>query len=112
MIINKTGHDVAVISKYGITNFPSTGKITLKYEKRIVNEIESVKIYEMTLTSSCDIPEKQNGIYFIVSSAVKYAFPNRDDFIVPLGKLYGFDGNVIGCQGFSNKFIQTNEVEI
>jgi len=105
--INKTDHSVTVLDEKGkgITTFPSKGEIRINEETLFVKEIgRGVKIVETVFTPKDELPKKIKGIYYIVSSKVKKAFPERDDFLVPSCIVRDNNRRVIGCR-FLNKSV-------
>ena len=47
------------------------------------------------------LPDKQEGVLYIVSRITAEALPNRDDLLMVDGTVRDDDGRIIGCTGFS-----------
>ncbi|MEV4533403.1 hypothetical protein AB0J82_06180 [Asanoa sp. NPDC049518] len=54
-----------------------------------------------TYAASTTLPPNTAGVWFIVSTLVALAHPNRADLLVPYGTIRDLDGNVIGSTGFA-----------
>ena len=47
------------------------------------------------------LPDKQEGVLYIVSRITAEALPNRDDLLMVDGTVRDDDGRIIGCTGFA-----------
>lgn len=56
-------------------------------------------IYE-TRFSGSNLPEPREGVFLIVPSIVRQAYPDRLDLVTPVN-LIRKNGIIIGCQGFA-----------
>jgi len=83
MLVNLTNHDIVVrVSSTEKVIKPSGMMIRLD-EKRIEAEpIDGIPTcYKQW--GSAHLPEQKEGVYYIVSSLVANAFPDRTDLVVP-----------------------------
>lgn len=102
-IINKTGHDIVVVSKYGSETFkPEFPSIRVVYGYINTHTEGCVTIYDTVALPESPLPPELPDTYYIVSAVVMRAFPHRKDFILPHGQLRGLeDGIVKACKVFS-----------
>lgn len=102
VFINKTPHPVVLIATDGtkLTINPSGSLIRLKEETTTVGEINKVKIVKKSFYPDTvePLPEKIQGVYYIVSATVKSALPERDDFLVPSSPVRDEEGRIVACQ--------------
>src|SRR6056297_3415854 len=116
-IINKTPHNVKIMSKRGnvIKTFPrSQSPIRLKSETKRVGEIGEIPLSRTTMEGG-DLPPEKEGRYYIVSRAVQSAYPDRTDLLIPNETVRDDEGRIVGCQSlavpenFSNNSSITKE---
>lgn len=102
-IINKTGHDIVVVSKFGSETFkPEFPSIRVAYGYINTQTVGCVSLYDTVALPETPLPPELPDTYYIVSTVVMRAFPYRKDFILPHGQLRGLeDGVVKACKGFS-----------
>ncbi len=104
VIINATPHPVNVYppGKDPVVYPPSGEKIRVEFEQLCLDEgpipIRRVKAHGRLVCSF----EKRPGVYYIVSTVVALACPDRDDFLVPDTDLAIRDseGRILGVPGF------------
>ena len=100
-IINKTPHQVYILNKEDhsvLKVFPkSNGMIRVKENITNLKSINGIPITSTSWSKTIDVPEYQQGVYYIVSQLVKNAMPHRKDFLVPKGAIRDDKGTVIGC---------------
>ena len=119
-IINLTPHEVRLLDDEGntVAVFPSEGVVRLEEKKELIGYLEEERVtfgiyddpYESPSVAripvyrkefgATNLPEKREGVYYIVSSLVAQAFP-RDDFLVPDQLVRDSEGRVIGARSFA-----------
>lgn len=104
---NLTPHDVTVyLLGYGRTKvFPRSGKVarvSQQFERfgTVCSEGSDIPLFTTKLGKVIDLPEREEGNYFIVSAMVKQAEPYRLDLVSPGELLRDDKGQVVGCNGF------------
>ena len=102
MIKNMTPHKIDIVDNEGriIKSFPSEGKIRISTNTKRCGTIEGVPLTE-TEFGECELPERKEGIYYIVSLLVCQAHPNRPDLLIVNETIRDEDGRIIGCQSLS-----------
>lgn len=99
---NHTDHDIIIVDNDGneVVRFPSKGKLRIEF----LPDTEVTRILGVPFrnrqkydTKGIVTPPRKPGTIYIVSQYVWNAFPDRDDFCYPDGKIKK-DGRVIGCQ--------------
>ena len=100
-IINKTPHEVNVITNNGTITFQkSDAPIRLSSEAKQVGTIGSVPVFSVAYGSG-NMPEMVDDVIYIVSALVRSAYPDRTDLVVPHDVVRDHEGNIIGCRGFA-----------
>lgn len=104
MIVNLTPHDITIVDGNGDiqTTIPKSGTVARVAMKRVWTDcINGIGLYETQLGEVQDLPEREEGIRYIVSALVRTAVPDRVDLFSP-GELVRDDaGRVIGCRGLN-----------
>lgn len=99
-IINATDHDCHLLDDSGkvIKVFKKSNiLIRLLVDIEKVGSIDSVPITR-TIFTVPKLPKYKLGIYYIVSSKIKNALPERKDFLVPAELVRDRSNNIIGCK--------------
>ena len=100
-IINMTPHPVNILDEENneIATIPASGKL-IRLKSNIVRdgEIGEIPISKTVFGDPEGLPERNTGIYYIVSQLVKSACSGRDDLLVPAEVVRNEDGNIIGCR--------------
>ena len=102
MIINKTPHPVNIVSPDGTIARVYERDATLIRLKQTV--VQDEPLPDGTPTSRTvfgepeGLPERRDGVFYIVSQLVKSALPDRDDLLVPAEVVRDGEGNIIGCK--------------
>lgn len=68
---------------------------------KVVEEIDGVPISEQDFGKVYDLPEEEEGIFWIVSRIVAENAPHRRDLLIPGPQKLGEDGKVRLCEGLS-----------
>lgn len=99
-VINKTPHDVKIVSEEGETLkvFPSEGTIRLSAKTVEVGEIGGIRLTKTQYGDPEGLPEEADGVYYIVSAMIKAACPDRRDLLVPAEQVRDEVGRIIGCR--------------
>jgi|LSQX01.3.fsa_nt_gb hypothetical protein len=89
-IINLTGHEVKLRTPRGAERIiPSHGKLRARYTTREFGNLDT-EYGEIPLTKNYyqrvkDIPEPEEGVYYLVSRLFAEIYPERDDFLITNG---------------------------
>lgn len=99
-IINMTPHEVVVVSKEGETLkvFPSEGMIRLSMKTVEVGEIGGIRLTKTEYGEPEGLPGQTDGVYYIVSTMIKAACPDRKDLLVPAEQVRDEAGRIVGCK--------------
>lgn len=101
-LINLTPHEINIIGEKSTIIIKPSGKVarcetcvqkkqSLKYKEEIV------QISKMTYKGTANLPEEQNGIYYIVSYIVASSCSGRQDLLIPTDFARNGNGQIIGC---------------
>jgi hypothetical protein len=109
MIVNCTKQDISIITNDGIQHtIPTSGIIPwVEIEKEIVAQVEVsqgvvLPVYRERLVMVKNIPEREDGVWYIVSAKIADYMPERDDFIIP-NLLKDAGGRALGITSFRQK---------
>lgn len=96
-IINLTPHNIDLY-KDGkkIRVFESSGSWRLKEIESNLGELDGVPFVKVWYLNG-EVPQYQEGVYYIVSNVIQWAYPDRRDLLIPLDLVRDFEGNIIGC---------------
>lgn len=102
-IINLTPHTVTIVLDEDETViFPASGEIArVAQEEELVTIWKDIPTVKLTFGEVENLPNPEEGSFYIVSSIVKAACPNRTDLLVPTRLVRDGSGRVIGCGAFS-----------
>ncbi len=109
-IINLTPHKIDVVCPYGTISIMPSGKVArvtttdtlIGHVYMMYNGSEvPVPVNETKFGQVVDLPEPEEGTFYIVSRIVKNAVPERTDVLVPGNLVRDAAGVIIGCNGFS-----------
>jgi len=99
-IKNMTPNEIVVFLEEGNVKIPSEGVVRVAETRKLLKEVEGIKIYSKTFGTSDELPPKKEGQYIIVSVPVAQAHPERKDLIIP-DDLVRDGGKIVGCKSFS-----------
>jgi hypothetical protein len=107
-IINATPHDITIISDGEKIVIPKSNLIIRLKERRVkVGELEingkKVNVNRVEYETS-DIPPEKEGVFYIVSSLIAGAFPNRKDLLIVDETIRDEKGTIVGCKSFATIF--------
>jgi hypothetical protein len=115
MIVNCTKQDILVINHEGRQYHiePSGIMPWLEVEKQRVLDIEVaqglvVPVYRERLVSMQNVPDPEDGTYYVVSAKVADFLPEREDFIVP-NLLKDVGGRALGVTSFRQRKVIDSE---
>lgn len=105
-IINLTGHDIYVRTNEGEAVFKSDGsypriKIDYTLFDTIKTEGVEIDICKSEFKEVYNLPEKREGVYYIVPLPIALTAKDRDDLIFPTGLVRDENGVVKACKGFA-----------
>ena len=104
MIINKTPHPVTILDinlVKVLKNFPVEGEpVRLAVSTQPCPEIDGFRTTKTIFGEPESLPDKKEGVFYIVSQLVKNALPERDDLLVPAEVVRDETGRILGCKSF------------
>lgn len=105
-IINLTPHEVVLIPPTGANHiFPSEGVARCSQNDAqngyAILDGQDIPFYITTFGSVTGLPEYRVGVFYIVSSLIRSALPDREDLLSPTKLIRNDKGHVTGCRGFS-----------
>lgn len=92
-IVNEEGETIRVIQPEGITP-------RLAVEIKDMGTVDGFPLTKKVFGEVENLPEKEEGVFLIVSSLIATACKDRHDLIVP-DVVRDSSGRIIGCRGFS-----------
>ena len=100
--INMTPHDITLVNDKGeiIRTFPKSGKeIRVEQSKTLNKVLDDIEIYDVVKNSKIiNLPDYQEGPYYLVSSIVALSIYNREDLLVPMDFYRDENGKILGCK--------------
>lgn len=100
-LVNCTPHKVDIMLGDGtIRSYPASGTIA-RCEQRdeVVALFDGIWVTRVTFKDVVGLPDKQDGVGYIVSRIVAAACPERDDLFYPGPTIKDEQGDVKGCKG-------------
>jgi len=103
MIKNLTHHQVTIFKNGSVfCTLPPAGIVPRCQEERIqIGEIDGIPIMNTHFGPVHDLPNKEEGVFLIVSPIVANALSDRDDLLVPDALVRDAQGNVIGAEALA-----------
>lgn len=108
-VINLTPHAVNIVGDDNSIAITIDASGNVARCSQSISIIGSVTINSVAIPISSssygevvDLPDPQDGIYYIVSRLVMSACPNRQDLLVPNDLVRDEAGRVIGCRSLAN----------
>lgn len=102
MIKNLTPHDINLVLSDGqVVTFPSEQPVPRVSSKTVSDG--NIDGYPLTRTEYGEVenlPEPEDGVYYIVSALVAGRCPNRTDLVIPNEQVRDDKGRIIGCRSF------------
>ncbi len=103
-LVNLTPHKVTLVNGGLEWMIPPSGRVArVAAEKKKIGSTMSIPIYEQKFGEIFDLPEKTEGVTYIVSSLVLLAASGRDDLVAPdtspESAIRGENGQIEAVQG-------------
>lgn len=99
--LNLTPHTIAIYKEGDVDTIKPFGfypRVVLDQEE--LTKVDGVPIIKRQAVETLHLPAPQEGIYYIVSSMVRMANPNRKDLVSPGSPIKDERGQLIGCTNF------------
>ncbi len=109
MIKNLTPHDVNIIAEDGTTVavFPSDGNARASQQAEHIGELAGVEVVSMKFGETVDLPDPEEGTFFIVSvitlDAAKAQGRTIGDLLMVADPVRNDKGQIIGVRRFATK---------
>lgn len=102
-IKNATQHTVNVFvgGKEVMALEPSGILPRVEQEEVVIETINGVPITRQKFSKPYGLPEKEEGVFWIVSKLTAEAANDREDLLVPGPMVRGENGKPVGCNGLS-----------
>lgn len=103
-VVNLTPHEITLVypeTNVVIERIPSEGVARVTSASKIIGEIGNIPITIKTFGEVEGLPEASDDTYYIVSSIVAQACPERKDLLIPDATVRDEKGAVIGCAALS-----------
>ena len=84
-----------------IKTFPSEGSIRLSSQTKKVGNLNGIPLSKTVFGEAQGLPEQKKGTYYIVSSLVCQAYPDRKDFLIVNETVRNEKGQIVGCRSLS-----------
>lgn len=107
-LINLTPHPINIINENCCLEIAPSG-ITARYHNHPdylfdvgLDEGINIPVFGTLLeTNNSDLPQKEEGVFYIVSIITALLSPERADFLVPNEYIRDENGNIIGCKSLT-----------
>ena len=109
-LINLTPHAITVCGR----EIPPSGQVArCAVEEEVVGMVEhpdsddqdalttSVPIIRQVFGEVTGLPERQDGVMYVVSAIVAQAVPDRVDVVIPARTLRDEAGRIVGCEALA-----------
>ena len=106
-IINLTPHKINIVDEEGnvVKIFESSGVARAAQNDVQIGMLEGIPIIETTFGKPVDLPEYDQGTYYIVSAltakAASLSGRNTQDLLLTGKTVRNSDGQIIGCQALA-----------
>ena len=101
-LINLTPHIINIITPFGVIDIPTSGTVArCSQSNEQIAVINGIPVTKQVFAEVVDLPEPQEGTFYIVSRLVAAAVPERVDLLIPGPLVRGETGQPIGCNGLS-----------
>ena len=103
MIKNLTHHPVTIFKNNSVyRSIEPEGIVPRCQEERIqIGEIDEIPIMTTRFGPVYNLPDKEEGVFLIVSPIVANALPERDDLLVPDLLVRDSQGHIIGAEALA-----------
>lgn len=105
VVKNCCPHSVDILVGEEVETLPPTGIVPRceQHEER-VGTIAGIPVTRQVFGEVIDLPEPEEGVFFVVSRMVAAACPERRDLLIPGPLIRDENNNVVGCRGVSVLF--------
>lgn len=104
-IINLTPHVITVFNGDNTVEFPSKGIARAEQELVQTDSINGIPLFQITFGAPVDLPEPQEGTFYVVSAITAQAAQKvgriTSDLLLPAKLVRDESGRIVGCEGFS-----------
>lgn len=102
-IINCTPHTVSVHNSDGtkLTLNPSGTVPRVQVNRTFLQKAGGADVYRPDYGKPSGLPDRADDTFYIVSSLLAAAAPDRDDLLTPGNPIRDDQGRVIGCKGLN-----------
>lgn len=104
-LINCTAHPICVYDPAGehlLRVIEKSGHVArVETSPLHVGSVHKMPVYVENRGAVRDLPAPRKNTFYIVSTQVRLALPERCDLLSPYGKVTSFDGAKYGCRGFA-----------
>ena len=103
MIKNLTHHPITIFKNNSVyCSFEPEGIVPRCQEERFqIGEIDGIPIMATRFGTVYNLPDKEEGVFLIVSPIVANALPDRDDLLVPDLLVRDNQGQIIGAEALA-----------
>ena len=99
MIVNLTPHEVNIKKGDGFVSIPASGKVARCTATTVITgELEGFIETRTVYGQVQDLPDPEEGVFYIVSSLVALALPFRHDLRIPNESIRDESGKIICCR--------------
>lgn len=101
--VNLTPHTINVFDgDTEVLTIAPSGTVTRCTQKDVLDtEVNGVKIFRQEFGDVVDLPEPNEGVFFVVSRLVASAAAGRNDLLVPGALKRNDQGQPVGCIGLA-----------
>jgi len=116
-VINLTGHDINIVTNEGklVKTFPTKGMVRIENREVPKGElVEGVPNIDIEFSVPQWLPEKREGVVYIVSKIVCERCKDRDDFYMVASSIRSKDGSkILGVKGLTkNPYFEELDIKI
>lgn len=106
-IVNLTPHTINVVDdeNHVILTLPSEGVARSESSRELAHMLSigdaSIPVNRTTFGEVQNLPEPQEGVYYVVSAITAKAASGRNDLLLTDDTVRDADGRIIGCRAFA-----------
>lgn len=99
---NCTPHSLNVLVGEEVIDLAPTGIVPRCSQSEVTaGEVAGIPVTRQVFGEVIDLPEPEEGVFFVVSRMVAAACPERRDLLIPGALVRDDEGRVVGCRGLS-----------
>ena len=95
-IINMTPHNINING----VSFESKGTFRLEFETELIGSLANIPISKTVFKDCYNLPKFKDDTFYIVSSLLCRAYPNRKDFLI-VNETIRENGKIVGCNSLA-----------